>query len=111
MEVLKLLVARGADITCKDKKGYTLLHTAAASGQIEVVKHLLRLGVEASVMIVPVLVDAGLLCTVPILFSGLFPSDVLVYNFWQIRFAVMVHMCVYIKSLSQFCMLLVLNNP
>lgn len=31
---------------CKDKKGYTLLHTAAASGQIEVVRHLLRLGVE-----------------------------------------------------------------
>ncbi|KQK85151.1 hypothetical protein AAES_42420 [Amazona aestiva] len=31
---------------CKDKKGYTLLHTAAASGQVEVVRHLLRLGVE-----------------------------------------------------------------
>lgn len=44
--MLKLLVARGADVACKDKKGYTLLHTAAASGQIEVVKHLLRLGVE-----------------------------------------------------------------
>lgn len=50
LEVLKLLVARGADVTCKDKKGYTLLHTAAASGQIEVVKHLLRLGVEASAL-------------------------------------------------------------
>ncbi|NWX94232.1 ANR52 phosphatase, partial [Nothoprocta pentlandii] len=46
LEVLKLLVARGADVACKDKKGYTLLHTAAASGQIEVVRHLLRLGVE-----------------------------------------------------------------
>lgn len=46
LEVLKLLVARGADVMCKDKKGYTLLHTAAASGQIEVVRHLLRLGVE-----------------------------------------------------------------
>ncbi|XP_057245340.1 serine/threonine-protein phosphatase 6 regulatory ankyrin repeat subunit C-like [Malurus melanocephalus] len=31
---------------CKDKRGYTLLHTAAASGQIDVVRHLLRLGVE-----------------------------------------------------------------
>lgn len=51
LEVLKLLVARGADITCKDKKGYTLLHTAAASGQIEVVKQLLRHGVEASPVI------------------------------------------------------------
>lgn len=48
LEVLKLLVARGADVMCKDKKGYTLLHTAAASGQIEVVRHLLRLGVEVS---------------------------------------------------------------
>lgn len=92
LEVLKLLVARGADITCKDKKGYTLLHTAAASGQIEVVKHLLRLGVEASVMIVPVLVHAELLCTVPLLFSGLFPSDVHAYTFWQIRLTVMIHM-------------------
>ncbi|XP_039586872.1 serine/threonine-protein phosphatase 6 regulatory ankyrin repeat subunit C-like, partial [Passer montanus] len=46
LEVLKLLVARGADVMCKDRKGYTLLHTAAASGQIEVVRHLLRLGVE-----------------------------------------------------------------
>lgn len=46
LEVLKLLVARGADVMCKDRRGYTLLHTAAASGQIDVVRHLLRLGVE-----------------------------------------------------------------
>ncbi|XP_045144987.1 serine/threonine-protein phosphatase 6 regulatory ankyrin repeat subunit C [Echinops telfairi] len=46
LEVLKLLVARGADLGCKDRKGYGLLHTAAASGQIEVVKYLLRLGAE-----------------------------------------------------------------
>lgn len=46
LEVLKLLVARGADLSCKDRKGYGLLHTAAASGQIEVVKYLLRMGAE-----------------------------------------------------------------
>lgn len=46
LEVLKLLVARGADLGCKDRKGYGLLHTAAASGQIEVVKYLLRMGAE-----------------------------------------------------------------
>lgn len=46
LEVLKLLVARGADLGCKDRKGYGLLHTAAASGQIEVVKYLLRTGAE-----------------------------------------------------------------
>lgn len=31
---------------CRDKRGYTPLHAAAASGQIEVVKYLLRLGSE-----------------------------------------------------------------
>ena len=50
MEVLKLLVARGADLGCKDRKGYGLLHTAAASGQIEVVKYLLRMGAEVRVL-------------------------------------------------------------
>ena len=49
LEVLKLLVARGADLGCKDRKGYALLHTAAASGQIEVVKYLLRMGAEVRV--------------------------------------------------------------
>ena len=39
-------MARGADLSCKDRKGYGLLHTAAASGQIEVVKYLLRMGAE-----------------------------------------------------------------
>lgn len=50
LEVLKLLVARGADLSCKDRKGYGLLHTAAASGQIEVVKYLLRMGAEVRVL-------------------------------------------------------------
>lgn len=41
-----LLVSQGAEISCKDKRGYTPLHTAASSGQINVVKHLLNLAVE-----------------------------------------------------------------
>lgn len=46
LEVLKLLVARGAELGCKDRKGYGLLHTAAAGGQVEAVKYLLRTGAE-----------------------------------------------------------------
>lgn len=43
---MKLLVSRGADVMCKDKCGYTPLHAAAANGQFDVVKYLLRLGME-----------------------------------------------------------------
>lgn len=46
MEVVKLLVSHGADLMCKDKQGYTPLHAAAASGQLDMVKYLLRLAVE-----------------------------------------------------------------
>uniref|UniRef100_A0A667YYX8 Ankyrin repeat domain 52a n=1 Tax=Myripristis murdjan TaxID=586833 RepID=A0A667YYX8_9TELE len=46
VEVVKLLVSRSADKSCKDKQGYTPLHAAAASGHIEIVKYLLRLGAE-----------------------------------------------------------------
>uniref|UniRef100_A0A8C7MWU7 Ankyrin repeat domain 52 n=1 Tax=Oncorhynchus kisutch TaxID=8019 RepID=A0A8C7MWU7_ONCKI len=46
LEIVKLLVSRSADAMCRDKRGYTPLHAAAASGQIEVVKYLLRLGSE-----------------------------------------------------------------
>lgn len=46
LEVVSLLISHGAEVTCKDKKGYTPLHAAASSGQISVVKHLLNLGVE-----------------------------------------------------------------
>lgn len=46
MDVVKLLVSNGADVTCKDKRGYTPLHAAAASGQLDMVKYLLRLVVE-----------------------------------------------------------------
>lgn len=48
VEVVKLLVSRSADKSCKDKQGYTPLHAAAASGHIEIVKYLLRLGTEVS---------------------------------------------------------------
>lgn len=47
--MLKLLVSRSADKGCKDKQGYTPLHAAAASGHIDIVKYLLRLGAEVSV--------------------------------------------------------------
>uniref|UniRef100_A0A8C7FXS3 Ankyrin repeat domain 52a n=1 Tax=Oncorhynchus kisutch TaxID=8019 RepID=A0A8C7FXS3_ONCKI len=46
MDVLKLLVSRSADKGCKDKQGYTPLHAAAASGHIDIVKYLLRLGLD-----------------------------------------------------------------
>lgn len=45
---MALLINHGAEVTCKDKKGYTPLHAAASNGQINVVKHLLNLGVEVS---------------------------------------------------------------
>lgn len=48
VEVVKLLVSRSADKSCKDKQGYTPLHAAAASGHIEIVKYLLRMGSEVS---------------------------------------------------------------
>lgn len=50
VEVVKLLVSRSADKSCKDKQGYTPLHAAAASGHIEIVKYLLRMGTEVSVL-------------------------------------------------------------
>lgn len=46
VEVVKLLVSHSADVACKDKHGYTPLHAAAASGQLDVVKYLMRLVVE-----------------------------------------------------------------
>lgn len=46
MEVVKLLVSHSADVMSKDKRGYTPLHAAAASGQLDVAKYLLRLVVE-----------------------------------------------------------------
>lgn len=41
-----LLVEQGAEVSCKDKRGYTPLHAAASKGRIAVVKHLLSLSVE-----------------------------------------------------------------
>lgn len=47
---MKLLVSHSADVKCKDKCGYTPLHAAAASGQFNVVKYLLRLVVEVMLL-------------------------------------------------------------
>lgn len=46
LDVECLLVEQGAEVSCKDKRGYTPLHAAASNGQIAVVKHLLSLSVE-----------------------------------------------------------------
>lgn len=46
LDVVCLLVSQGAEISCKDKRGYTPLHTAASGGRIAVVKQLLNLAVE-----------------------------------------------------------------
>lgn len=46
VEVMKLLLSHSADVMSKDKRGYTPLHAAAASGQLDVVKYLMRLVVE-----------------------------------------------------------------
>lgn len=50
LEVVKLLVSHSADVMCKDKCGYTPLHAASASGQLDVVKYLLKLGVEVKLL-------------------------------------------------------------
>lgn len=43
---MKLLVSYSADVKCKDKQGYTPLHAAAVSGQLDVIKYLLRVVLE-----------------------------------------------------------------
>lgn len=53
LEVVALLINHGAEVTCKDKKGYTPLHAAASNGQINIVKHLLNLGVEVCGNVLP----------------------------------------------------------
>uniref|UniRef100_A0A672I3R0 Serine/threonine-protein phosphatase 6 regulatory ankyrin repeat subunit B-like n=1 Tax=Salarias fasciatus TaxID=181472 RepID=A0A672I3R0_SALFA len=46
LDVVRLLLSQGAEIACKDKRGYTALHSAAAGGRMDVVTHLVSLGVE-----------------------------------------------------------------
>lgn len=46
--MVKLLVASGAEVDCKDKKAYTPLHAAASSGMSSTVHYLLSLGVHVS---------------------------------------------------------------
>lgn len=48
LEVVKVLVASGAEVDCKDKKAYTPLHAAASSGMSSTVHYLLSLGVNVS---------------------------------------------------------------
>lgn len=43
-----MLVSQGSDKSCKDKRGYTPLHAAAAGGHVDVAKYLLRNGAEVS---------------------------------------------------------------
>lgn len=43
---MKLLVACSADVSCRDKQGFTPLHAAALGGHTEVVKYLLKHGAE-----------------------------------------------------------------
>lgn len=46
--MVKVLVASGAEVDCKDKKAYTPLHAAASSGMSSTVHYLLSLGVPVS---------------------------------------------------------------
>uniref|UniRef100_A0AAQ4QD78 Ankyrin repeat domain 44 n=1 Tax=Gasterosteus aculeatus aculeatus TaxID=481459 RepID=A0AAQ4QD78_GASAC len=46
LDVACLLVSQGAEVSCKDKRGYTPLHAASSSGKIAVVKHLLNLTID-----------------------------------------------------------------
>ena len=55
LEIVKLLVGRGADVMCKDTQGYTPLHAAAGGGQLDVVKYLLTLNVEVKWPLLPCL--------------------------------------------------------
>lgn len=47
--MVKLLVASGAEVDCKDKKAYTPLHAAASSGMSSTVHYLLSLGVNVRI--------------------------------------------------------------
>ncbi len=46
LEVVKLLVGCSADVSCRDKQGFTPLHAAALGGHTDVVKYLLKHGAE-----------------------------------------------------------------
>lgn len=50
LEVVKFLVASGAEVDCKDKKAYTPLHAAASSGMSSTVHYLLSLSTNVSTM-------------------------------------------------------------
>lgn len=46
--MVKLLTSQGANVKFKDKQGYTPLHAAAVSGQLDVVKYLLKVVSEVN---------------------------------------------------------------
>lgn len=64
LEVVKLLVASGAEVDCKDKKAYTPLHAAASSGMSSTVHYLLSLGVHVSTQMLIIFVIAKYLIQV-----------------------------------------------
>lgn len=64
MEVVKLLLSHSADVMSKDKQGYTPLHAASASGQLDVVKYLMRLIVEVKCLIAAMYYIFCVLCEV-----------------------------------------------
>lgn len=49
LEVVKLLASHHANVKCKDKQGYTPLHAAAVSGQLDIIKYLLRVVSEVNI--------------------------------------------------------------
>lgn len=50
LEVVKLLASHSANVKCKDKQGYTPLHAAAVSGQLDVIRYLLRVVSEVNIL-------------------------------------------------------------
>lgn len=48
--MVKLLTSQGANVKSKDKQGYTPLHAAAVSGQLDVIKYLLRVVSEVNII-------------------------------------------------------------
>ena len=49
LEIIQLLLERGADINTRDRKGKTALHLAAKSGHLDITKLLLERGADASI--------------------------------------------------------------
>jgi ankyrin repeat protein len=48
-EVARFLIEHGADVNCRDKRGWTPLHTAARNGHLDIVRMLLDHGLDVQV--------------------------------------------------------------